>query len=346
MGSGTENPFRSFIFTVRGGEMANKKALVASSLSLCTASWLASGQGQAVHAADDIRGMDPSVWADEQVAQAVLHQYLSPITSVAEGNLAAKKKSKPLTYRVKRGDTLYRIGKMYGVDYRKLAAFNQIKNPRLLQVGKVLKLPLKRKWIRVKEGETLKSLAENHQTTEKMLKRLNPDVAATDSVYTGQVIAVPRPIKVKRPKVTTVRKNRSKQQVIPQASSARRTASFRWPVWGQITSRYGWRNGRMHNGIDIWNEKRTGSVIRASLGGRVIKAGYSNGYGNLVVVDHGNGWVTYYAHLSRITVSNGQVVSQGQSLGYMGQTGNATGVHLHFEVHRNGRPVNPLSVLP
>lgn len=102
----------------------------------------------------------------------------------------------------------------------------------------------------------------------------------------------------------------------------------------------------MHYGIDIWNRERTNSVIRASLGGRVIKAGYMNGYGNLVVVDHGNGWVTYYAHLSRITVSKGQVVSKGQSLGFMGQTGNATGVHLHFEVRRNGQPINPLSVLP
>ncbi len=328
--------------------MASKKALVASSLSLCTASWLASGQGQAVHAADDIQGMNPSGWKDERVAEAVLYQYLSPISSVAEGNLAAGKESKPLTYKVKRGDTLYGIGKRYGVDYRKLAAYNRIKNPRLLPVGKVLKLPLKRKWVRVKEGETLESLAEKHKTSKKMLIKLNPDVAAAGSVYTGQVIAVPRPIKVKVPKVTGGPANRSKPkpQVIAQAASAKGAASFRWPVGGQITSRYGWRNGRMHNGIDIWNAQRTGSVIRSSLGGRVIKAGYSNGYGNLVVVDHGNGWVTYYAHLSRIIVSKGQAVGRGQPLGYMGQSGNATGVHLHFEVRRNGQPVDPLSVLP
>jgi murein DD-endopeptidase MepM/ murein hydrolase activator NlpD len=326
--------------------MASKKALVASSLSLCTASWLASVQGQAVHAVDDIRGMNPSDWEDERVAQAVLYQYLSPISSVAEGNLATKKESKPLTYKVKAGDTLYGIGRIYGVNHRKLAEFNRIKNPRLLRVDKVLNIPLTRKWIRVKEGETLESLAKTYKTSEKMLKKLNPDVAAAGSVYTGQVIAVPRPIKVKLPKVADGRENRSKKKMIVQASSAAGSTSFQWPVWGQITSRYGWRNGRMHNGIDIWNEKRTNSVIRASLGGRVTKAGYSNGYGNLVVVDHGNGWVTYYAHLSRITVGKGQTVSKGQSLGYMGQTGNATGVHLHFEVHRNGRPINPLSVLP
>ena len=325
--------------------MTNKKALVASSLSLCTASWLASGQGQAVHAADDIQGMNPSGWKDERVAEAVLYQYLSPISSVAEGNLAAGKESKPLTYKVKRGDTLYGIGKRYGVDYRKLAAYNRIKNPRLLPVGKVLKLPLKRKWVRVKEGETLESLAEKHKTSKKMLIKLNPDVAAAGSVYTGQVIAVPSPVKVKVPKAVARPESRSKPKTRVTASASG-AASFSWPVWGQITSRYGWRNGRMHNGIDIWNEKRTSSVIRASLGGRVIQAGYSNGYGNLVVVDHGNGWSTYYAHLSRITVSKGQVVSKGQFLGYMGQTGNATGVHLHFEVRRNGRPVNPLSVLP
>ncbi len=177
-----------------------------------------------------------------------------------------------------------------------------------------------------------------------MLKKLNPDMAAAGSVYTGQVIAVPSPIKVKMPKVK--RGEQIETKGVASGLCTAGSSSFSWPVWGQITSRYGWRNGRMHNGIDIWNEKRTNSVIRASLGGRVIKAGYSSGYGNLVVVDHGNGWVTYYAHLSRITVSKGQVVSKGQSLGYMGQTGNATGVHLHFEVRRNGRPVNPLTVLP
>jgi len=209
MRSGTE--VRSVTFSVRGGEMTSKKALVASSLSLCTASWLASGQGQAVHAADDIRGMDSSR-GDEQVAQAVLYQYLSPISSVAEGNLATKKESKPLTYKVKRGDTLYQIGKVYGVDHRKLALLNRIKNPRLLQVGQVLKLPLTRKWIRVKEGETLESLAEKHKTSKKMLIKLNPDLAAAGSVYTGQVIAVPRPIKVKVPKVTGGPANRSKPE--------------------------------------------------------------------------------------------------------------------------------------
>jgi len=326
--------------------MTSKKALVASSLSLCTASWLASGQGQAVYAGEGMPGMNDPHWENERLAQAVLYQYLSPISSVADGNLAIKKESRPLTYKVKRGDTLYGIGKEYGVDYRKLAAFNRLKNPRLLQAGKVLKLPLTRKWVRVKEGETLESLAKTYDTSEKMLKELNPDVAASGSVYTGQLIAVPGPLKVKRAKEVDERENRSERREIAQVFSAADSVSFSWPVWGQITSRFGWRNGRMHYGIDIWNQERTKSVIRASLGGRVTKAGYVNGYGNLVVVDHGNGWVTYYAHLSRITVGKGQVVRKGQSLGYMGRTGNATGVHLHFEVRRNGQPINPLSVLP
>lgn len=326
--------------------MTSKKALVASSLSLCTASWLASGQGQAVYAADGIPEMNVSHWENERLAQAVLYQYLSPISSVADGNLAIKRESEPLTYKVKRGDTLYSIGKEYGVDHRKLAAYNRIKNPRLLRAGNVLKLPLTRKWIRVKEGETLESLAKTYETSEKVLKSLNPEVAAAGTVYTGQVIAVPSPVNAKVLKEVDDRENRSERKGIAGAFSPVGAGSFSWPVWGQITSRYGWRNGRMHYGIDIWNRERTNSVIRASLGGRVIKAGYMNGYGNLVVVDHGNGWVTYYAHLSRITVSKGQVVSKGQSLGFMGQTGNATGVHLHFEVRRNGQPINPLSVLP
>ena len=324
--------------------MASKKALVASSLSLCTASWVVSGQGQAVHAADDIRGMNPSEWEDERVAQAVLYQYLSPISSVAEGNLATKKESKPLTYKVKRGDTLYGIGKLYGVDYRKLAAFNRIKNPRLLQVGKVLKLPLKRKWIRVKEGETLESLAKTYKTSEKMLKKLNPDMAAAGSVYTGQVIAVPSPIKVKMPKVK--RENGSKRKVLRQASAPAGSSSFSWPVWDRSPAGTGGETGGCITGSTSGTRSGPTASSAPPWADGSSRPGIRAGIGNLVVVDHGNGWVTYYAHLSRITVSKGQVVSKGQSLGYMGQTGNATGVHLHFEVRRNGRPVNPLTVLP
>jgi murein DD-endopeptidase MepM/ murein hydrolase activator NlpD len=112
-----------------------------------------------------------------------------------------------------------------------------------------------------------------------------------------------------------------------------------------ITSQFGWRHGRVHKGIDIWNAAKAKAEIHSARAGVVVQAGYSGNYGNLVVIDHGNGWMTYYAHLSRIAVSKGESVAAGQFLGNMGRTGNATGYHLHFEVHRDGKAINPLSVL-
>ena len=122
------------------------------------------------------------------------------------------------------------------------------------------------------------------------------------------------------------------------------TSGYIWPLGGAITSYYGPRWGRMHTGIDI--DGVTGDPIVASKAGRVIVASYYGGYGNAVVIDHGGGVSTLYAHMSTINVSEGQTVSQGAVVGAVGATGNVTGDHLHFEVRINGNPVNPLDYLP
>jgi murein DD-endopeptidase MepM/ murein hydrolase activator NlpD len=120
-------------------------------------------------------------------------------------------------------------------------------------------------------------------------------------------------------------------------------AGLVWPVHGTLTSGFGPRWGRMHEGIDIAGG--SGTPIAAAATGTVISAGWSGGYGQLVVLDHGNGLSTAYAHLSSIAVSAGQTVPQGSVVGGMGTTGSSTGVHLHFEVRVNGSAVDPLGYL-
>ena len=127
------------------------------------------------------------------------------------------------------------------------------------------------------------------------------------------------------------------------AQSAPSSSGLIWPVRGPITSPFGMRWGRLHPGIDIG--AATGTPLKAAASGRVIVAAYSGGYGNLVVIDHGNGLATAYAHQSQIAVSVGQQVSQGQVIGYVGSTGFSTGPHLHFEVRVNGSPVDPMGYL-
>jgi len=120
-------------------------------------------------------------------------------------------------------------------------------------------------------------------------------------------------------------------------------AGFIWPVNGPVTSGFGMRWGRMHEGIDIG--VASGTPIHAAASGRVVYSGWMDGYGNLVAIDHGRGISTAYAHQSSIAVGNGQTVSQGQVIGYVGCTGHCFGPHLHFEVRINGSAVDPLGYL-
>jgi len=117
-----------------------------------------------------------------------------------------------------------------------------------------------------------------------------------------------------------------------------------WPTHGTLTSRFGPRWGRMHEGVDLSN--RHGTPVVAALGGTVTFAGWYGGYGQLVRIDHGNGLETRYGHLSSMGVRAGQPVAAGDPVGAMGTTGSSTGVHLHFEVRLEGRAYDPLPALP
>ena len=121
---------------------------------------------------------------------------------------------------------------------------------------------------------------------------------------------------------------------------------FAWPVPGYyyVSSGYAWRWGRMHNGIDIAGGGISGKPIVAAADGQVITAsGSSGGYGNYVMINHGSGYVTLYGHMTYYCVSVGQYVSTGDTIGYVGSTGNSTGPHLHYEIRVNGSPNDPLN---
>jgi murein DD-endopeptidase MepM/ murein hydrolase activator NlpD len=116
-----------------------------------------------------------------------------------------------------------------------------------------------------------------------------------------------------------------------------------WPVSGPVTSPFGYRWGRLHAGIDIGVAE--GTPIHAAAAGTVVLASWNGGYGNYTCIDHGGGMATCYAHQSSYAVSSGARVSQGQVIGYVGNTGHSFGAHLHFEVRINGNPVDPLGYL-
>jgi len=135
----------------------------------------------------------------------------------------------------------------------------------------------------------------------------------------------------------------------PAPSTSSSSSGFLWPADGVKTSDFGWRThpifgtGRLHSGIDIG--AAYGSAISAAASGTVVSAGTMSGYGNVVVIDHGGGIATLYAHQSSVAVGTGQAVERGQTIGYVGSTGYSTGPHLHFEVRVNGTPVDPMGYL-
>lgn len=128
------------------------------------------------------------------------------------------------------------------------------------------------------------------------------------------------------------------------ANSPKSSYGLIWPAAGPISSPFGYRWGALHAGIDI--DTGYGAPIYASKTGTVISADWYGGYGQCTIIDHGGGLATLYGHQSQMLVSGGQRVTQGQLIGYTGDTGNVTGPHLHFEVRIDGTPQNPINYLP
>ncbi len=141
-----------------------------------------------------------------------------------------------------------------------------------------------------------------------------------------------------------IRTRQASGQSVDGRAGPRSSSGLVWPSAGGVSSPFGPRWGAMHTGIDI--DSGYGAPIVAAKGGIVISAGWYGGYGQCTIIDHGGGLTTLYAHQSSMLVSEGQSVGQGETIGYVGGTGNVTGPHLHFETRVGGSPQNPMNFLP
>ncbi len=166
-------------------------------------------------------------------------------------------------------------------------------------------------------------------------------LAAESRQLAGEDAAIRGLIEAQAPRPPVAGASPSASASVSGSASVKPSASgFIWPISGPVTSEFGPRSRDNHPGIDI--AAAAGTAIAASKSGTVIYAQFNDGgYGNLVVIDHGGGFATAYGHQSRLAVSVGQSVSQGQTIGYEGSTGASTGPHLHFEIRLNGTVQNP-----
>jgi murein DD-endopeptidase MepM/ murein hydrolase activator NlpD len=130
---------------------------------------------------------------------------------------------------------------------------------------------------------------------------------------------------------------------VMKGKSSRGDGQFEMPAAGQLSSYFGERWGRLHAGIDI--AAAVDTPVYSADNGRVIFTGQKAGYGNCIIVDHGNGYETLYGHLNAFVASNGDIVEKGEEIAKTGNTGRSTGPHLHFEIRKDGEPVNPLSYI-
>jgi murein DD-endopeptidase MepM/ murein hydrolase activator NlpD len=236
------------------------------------------------------------------------------------------------TYTVKQGDTLWEIARMHGTDVESLAAINDIASREYLQPGqRVTVLSTPGLLCKVGPGDTLWGISSTYGIPVNEITEANRLESSTLAV--GQVLILPG---AKPAAVVTARAASLSSQAVP---------GFAWPLNGRLTSPFGRRWGRMHEGIDI--AAAHGTEVKAARAGVVTFAGwYGGGYGNTVVLDHGDGITSVYAHLSRVSVNRDSSVLQGQALGSVGSTGFAFGPHLHFEILVNGVPQDPASSLP
>jgi len=255
--------------------------------------------------------------------------------------ISLKPRSEVVEYEVQSGDTVSTIGEKFGVSVDTIIWENSLKSVKDIKPGQKLDiLPVSGVFYKVKLGDTIYTIAKNHQVDAQVVVDWPYNSFANDETFAlavGQMIMVPDGIKPKE-KVTTPTAPRYYANV-PGAGLG--TGQFAWPTSGGISQGYSW----YHKAIDIANKSLPDVV--ASDGGTVIVTGWPSpwAYGNRVIIDHGNGYQTLYAHMSQIYVGMGQRVARGQAIGRMGSTGRSTGPHLHFEVRQGGSALNPLSFL-
>jgi len=232
-------------------------------------------------------------------------------------------------YQVKRGDTVWEIARAVNVDVDVVLAMNNLDENSVIHEGQYLEIPGDRQKLhRIRAGDTLWELASMYQVSLDQLTAVN-NIKDPNRLRVGQVIKIPAQLSMTR--------------AAAQAPSRGFVNLFAWPVFGKISSTFGWRKGSFHHGLDI--ACPMGTPIRAAQAGRVTFVGSRPVYGKTVIINHGNGIESLYAHAAKTMVKEGQQVKKGQVIALVGVTGRTTGPHLHFQVNQNGKPKNPANYL-
>ena len=287
--------------------------------------------------ADEFPGSNLDPW-DIPSASSVLSTSVED-TGIST-DISTKPRDKIIEYVVQDGDTVSLIADKFSVSVDTILWQNDLGAKDRIKPGQTLEiLPVTGISHKVTKGDTVYSIAKKYDTSPQSMVDFPYNSFVNDETFelaVGQILIVPDGVKPsEKPTAPRIR------QITPDAGTVVASGAFVWPASGSITQNFAW----YHKGVDIAN--RAAPDILATDAGKVVVAGWPDGYGygNRVVIDHGNGYKTLYGHLSKIYVVPGQTVGRGSAIGKMGSTGSSTGTHLHFEVIKEGTYLNPLSVL-
>lgn len=282
---------------------------------------------------------------------------------------------KIIFHTLSRGEKLSDLARLYSVPVETIKKLNGFSGSYRLFAGQKIMIvqpegeTVQSASIDSTRGEKNNATAENEKTAKtsaagRINSGANEDEANIDSILKSSKSAkninaktktntAPAAVNSKtKNQKNTIKKNNSKESdplsdIIKSAKNKRRV--FKWPVRGAVTSKFGMRihpvygKSAMHSGVDIGARK--GRPIKPAMGGTIVFAGWLGGYGKLVEIKHPKGYTTRYAHMSAIKVKKGQAVNSSTVIGNVGDTGTSTGYHLHFEIRKYGRPLNPLAFI-
>jgi murein DD-endopeptidase MepM/ murein hydrolase activator NlpD len=245
------------------------------------------------------------------------------------------------THIVRRGDTLYSLARRYGVSVTSLMRANGISEPRRVPVGMRLAIPGSApeppRADRKPGGAGRKQArADRKGGRGPAAPPMDKTRPAETPVQAASVLPLPA-----IPRAERIDPERGAIPAPPQPGTG--GLALAWPLGGRLTGSFGMRGRSKHEGIDI--DGRKGQTVRAAAAGIVERTGEDGKYGKMVLIDHGGGITTLYAHASRILVKPGDRVERNEPIAEVGRTGNASGHHLHFEMRRDGRPIDPLPAL-
>lgn len=273
-------------------------------------------------------------------------EYMQQISTISSQGVIEYRGGEIIEYIVRDADTLSSVAEKFNLQLETILWVNDLTETSKIKPDQIIKIPPVDGVVHtVRKGDTIYSIAKKYGLGDEAGAQgiVNyPFNSFTDDetfgLAIGQTVVVPDGV---MPKAGVLPPTNLARRLTPDAGTVSPTGQFIWPASGGISQSYRF----YHKAIDI--SSRGGGSVLAADSGTVMVAGWPDnyGYGNRVMIDHGNGFVTLYAHMSSVNVSVGQTVTRGNVVGSMGSTGRSTGVHLHFEIRQSGVLHNPLNYL-